>query len=295
MVHRICTGQTMAETPAPRLHVIPARSAPVAAVIARGPTDWFQVLRWDTAAGIVEPGAWLHGTLYPRRCDVSPDGSLLCAFVRASRPPPWDAYFAVSKLPWLTALAAWRIGSTYAAPCQFHPDGALALGLDPDTPPDHGSYAGPMRALTPYPRTDASIWTVANVANELRRGWRPVDAGPAAAAAAAAPVAAAELVIEHPRPGGEASLLLVHGGHRFGGGTVEGVEAHYLVREGGDLRLLEDVIWADWDAAGRLLAATADGALEIRGPSGDERPAWRHQLGERRPDPREAPGWAQRW
>jgi len=286
----------MTQTPPPRLHVIPAAGCPVAAVLARGPSSWFQVLRWDTASGAVEPGAWLHATVYPRRCDVSPDGTLLCAFILAGRPPPWDSYFAVSKLPWLTALAAWRVGSTYAAACQFHGDGTLALGFAPDTPPDHGSYPGRLGALTPHPPVDASIWTVADLAGELRRGWRPAGEERSAAATAQTPARSAELVIERERPGGGAALELVHAGHDMRGMWTEGAEVHYVVREGDHRALLEDVAWAEWDAAGRMLVATRGGALEVRerGPAGWE-PSWRHAVGVGEPAPAEAPAWAGSW
>jgi hypothetical protein len=286
----------MTTTPPPRVHVIPARAAPVAAVVARGPSRWCHVLRWDLAAPAVEPGAWIRATIYPRRCDVSPDGSLLCAFVLASKAPPWDSYYAVSKLPWLTALAAWRVGSTYAAPCEFHPDGGLALGFAPGTTPDHGSFPRPLRALTPLPESPASVWAVSNLANELRRGWRLSAADRAAAATSATPASAAELVIERERPGGGARLLLVHAGHDFRQRAVEGVQAHYALEEGGLMRLLEGVGWADWDAEGRLLAATTDGALEIREPGANGwTTGWRHHVPAGIPEPRPAPEWAGRW
>jgi hypothetical protein len=297
MLKGICTGHAMTQTPPPpRLHVIPARGAPVAAVLARGPSSWFHVLKWDTAAGAVERGAWLRATIYPRRCAVSPDGTLLCSFILAGRPAPWDSYFAVSKLPWLTALAAWRVGSTYAAPCQFHADGTLALGFPPDTPPDHGSYSRALGTLTPYPPTHASIWAVADLANELRRGWRVSDAATAAAAVAAAPSPAAEVVIERRSPNDEAELQLVHAGHDHGAPWVEGAEVHYVVAHAGRRTLLDGVVWADWDASGRMLVATEDGALEVREPRNERwRPVWRHELGDHRPDPVEAPDWARRW
>lgn len=286
----------MAQTPPPRLHVIPARSAQLAAVLARGPSSWFQVLRWDLETGSVEPGAWIHATIYPRRCDVSPDGSLLCAFILASRPSPWDSYFAISKLPWLTALAAWRVGSTYAAACQFHPDGTLALGFSPATTPDHGSYPRPLGALTPLPAGGRDLWATANLAGELRRGWQVAGREAADAAAAVTPVATAVIVIERDRPGGGAALELVHAGHDLRGPWFEGADVHYVMRDGGRRAPVEGAAWADWDASGRLLVATFDGALEVRERSGvGWEPTWRHDLGGRSPEPCEAPEWAQRW
>jgi hypothetical protein len=286
----------MTQTPPPRLHVIPARSAPVAAVLARGPSSWFQVLRWELDAGLVEPGAWIHATIYPRRCDISPDGRLLCSFILASRPPPFDSYFAVSRLPWLTALAAWRVGSTYAAACQFHPDGTLALGFPPETPPDHGSYPGRLGSLTPHPPGGRDVWATAAVVHELRRGWRIVGEDDAREAVAVTPAAGAAIVIERDRPSGEFALELVHAGHDHRGGWVEGAEVHYVVRAGERRALAEGVTWADWDAAGRLLVATADGAIEVREDStGGWRPVWRHDLRGRTPEPGAAPDWACHW
>ena len=92
----------------PRLYAITAAAAPVAAVIART-SGWFMVARWDLATGAVEPGAWLRGKIYARRCDLSPDGRLLYYFAMKGGKP----FHAVSWLPWLTALALWRDNSTY--------------------------------------------------------------------------------------------------------------------------------------------------------------------------------------
>jgi hypothetical protein len=65
MLEGICTEDAMTQTPPPpRLHVIPARGAAAAAVLARGTSSWFHVLRWDTAAGVVGQGAWLRTTIY---------------------------------------------------------------------------------------------------------------------------------------------------------------------------------------------------------------------------------------
>ena len=49
-------------------------------------------------------GAWFKGNLYPRRCDLSPDGRRLCYLALKNGPPDvgWDvgaAYLAVSRLP----------------------------------------------------------------------------------------------------------------------------------------------------------------------------------------------------
>jgi hypothetical protein len=86
----------------------------VVAVLRRGPSNWCHLGRWDLAAGSFHPGAWLRGTIYPQRCDLSPDGSWFCGFV-LKHPATWRAqpsYILVSRLPWLSALAAWRTDGT---------------------------------------------------------------------------------------------------------------------------------------------------------------------------------------
>lgn len=101
--------------PPPRLFGIPARDAPVVAVLRRCPSDWAHVGRWDVDAPTFRGGTWLHGTLYPQRCDLSPDGRYLCYFTLASH-ARWSAgwtYIAVSRLPWLTAMAAWGTDGTW--------------------------------------------------------------------------------------------------------------------------------------------------------------------------------------
>jgi hypothetical protein len=92
----------------PRIFGIRAIRAPVVAVLARGPSRWMRLGRWDVERDTYEHGAWLAGTVYPERCDLSPDGRWLAYF--ALKPSSrWDAgwtYVAVSRLPWFTALAA---------------------------------------------------------------------------------------------------------------------------------------------------------------------------------------------
>ena len=66
---------------APRIYALVAANAPTAIVFRRGPSDWWHLGRWDLETGGFESGAWLRGRLYPRRCDLSPDGALLLAFI----------------------------------------------------------------------------------------------------------------------------------------------------------------------------------------------------------------------
>src|SRR4029450_1417783 len=92
-------GHHMAPRTPPRIFGIPAARAPIVAVLRRGPSDWSHVGRWDVAAGVYEPGAWIRANLYPQRCDLSPDGRWLCYFTLKGG-AHWaagDTYVAISR------------------------------------------------------------------------------------------------------------------------------------------------------------------------------------------------------
>jgi hypothetical protein len=127
---------------APRIYCIPATRAPVAAVLARGPSDWVRLGRWDVEHDEYEHGAWLAGTVYPQRCDLSPDGRWFAYF--ALKPSStWDAgstYIAVSRLPWFACSLRRRTppGSRRGGP-EFGRVVEVDLSADepdPQPPPD---------------------------------------------------------------------------------------------------------------------------------------------------------------
>jgi hypothetical protein len=68
-----------------------------------------------------------RSTIYPQRCDLSPDGRWFAYFaLKASAERELGpTYIAISRLPWLTALAAWGIGSTRRRGMQFVQDRAV--------------------------------------------------------------------------------------------------------------------------------------------------------------------------
>jgi hypothetical protein len=101
-----------------RLFVILARDAPVGVIFRRGPANWTQVIRWNTATDAFDAGQWFKGRIYERRCDLSPSGEKLIYFAAKHhlRNPDrsyMDSWTAISKIPYLTALALWPNGGTY--------------------------------------------------------------------------------------------------------------------------------------------------------------------------------------
>ena len=277
---------------APRIFGIAAVRAPVVAVLRRGPSDWSHVGRWDLARGVYEPGAWLHGTLYPQRCDLSPDGRWLCYFT-LSGTARWTAgatYVALSRLPWLTALAAWGTCGTWTRGLHFVEDRRVWQVR----PPDEGD-------ATPCRETLGLAFTPpASFAVERRRGWvETPDTPPRAPDDTWDERRADAVTMEKPRPGSNGATRLVVRG-RFAAFRSsmpgEAKAVRYELLEPGGMRPLEDAQWADWDAEGEMLVATIDGRLQVRDPVPDGTPVrWEADLSRLTPDPRPAPEEARRW
>lgn len=276
----------------PRLFGIQARDAPVVAVLRRGPSEWWQVGRWDLARLVYEPGAWFHGTLYPQKCDLSPDGRwlLYSAMKQGSTWAAGDIYEAISRLPWLTALAAWNAGTTYTRGFHFHTVPGPSAAGDPD-----------VGDATPCLRRYAiNLTRPVQFAVERRRGWtESVDTPPRERGGAWDEQRRVEM--EKPQPGRDGCRLQVTGSYAAFRGMPDARDpAEYSLVRDEELYVLEGVQWADWDSTGRLLTATTTGRLEVHGvddrsgaPSGDA--DFSVDLSTARPDPQPPPDWAQEW
>jgi hypothetical protein len=118
------------QIPSPRIFVITARDADAAVIFRRGPSDWFHLLKWDMADDTFQAGAWFKGSMYPEKCDLSPDGALLLYFVlRGSmlQTSYTHAWTAVSRAPWMEALGLWPQGMTYGGGGRFLSNRHIAI------------------------------------------------------------------------------------------------------------------------------------------------------------------------
>ena len=275
----------MMATVPPRIYCIPAIKAPIVAVFRRGPTNWSHVGRWDLGERRYEPGAWLRGRIFPRRSDLSPDGRFLCYF--AHKPSAtWEhgeAYVALSKLPWLTALHAFGTCGTWTRGYYFTED---------------KDCENPEYTKLPIPYGLRSI-SVVQFANERRRGWEespdspqrdPKDAWDERRNAR----------IQKRQPGRDCLLCvesLGWAGGEFGvDQAVDGLRVGYWLEVDGEIQLLNDLQWADWDQEGHLLVATRSGKLQVWSLDGDgSKVLFEEDLSLSEPNPVPAPAWAQRW
>ena len=253
------------------------------AVFRRGPTNWSHVGRWDLDNNIYEPGAWLGGRIFPRRSDLSPDGRYLCYFAHkpSARWKHGEAYVALSKLPWLTALHAFGTCGTWTRGYFF---------TEEDMPD------GPEEVKLAIPYHLRSIPAV-QFANERRRGWEEAPDSP--------PRDPKDMWDERrnarmrkPQPNGHRVLCvesLGWAGGEFESG-VDGLRVQYSLEDEGNLEVLDDLQWADWDRDGRFLVATRTGKLQMWDMSGNDRKIlFEEDLSLLEPNPQPSPAWAQRW
>ncbi|MDJ0923109.1 MAG: hypothetical protein QNJ77_00995 [Acidimicrobiia bacterium] len=270
---------------APRIYCIPATAAAIVAVVRRGPSDWVHVGAWHTDEGRYEPGAWFHGVIYPQKCDLSPDGRwlLYSAMKVGSAWPAGDIYEAVSRLPWLTALAAWNSGTTYTRGMHFIDDPAESDAGHPDV--------GEARPLL---RRYGLRWTLpGQYAVERRRGWVESADSPSPGEGDWWDERRRAVMTKR-QPQGRASLFVEGRYAAFRTGEPSDEPPVYWLETGDDMQLLDDVQWADWDEAGRLLVATAGGLLETRSLD-DGATHVIADVSAPEPDPRPPPAWAEEW
>lgn len=271
----------------PRLFGITASDADVVAVLRRGPSGWCQLGRWDLTGPGYQPGAWLRGSLYPQRCDLSPDGRWFCAFVLRSRRSTWAAggtYVSVSRLPWLTALAVWSTDGTWSRGASLVADrGRWEVGE-----PEVGD-AGPLHA-----RLGMAVNPAITFAVERRRGWvETSDTPPQDPDDFWDERRAARVRMEKTQPGG--GLRLVVSGRYAAFRSGRSGSLRYELDPGDGPHPLPGVQWADWASDGRLLVATTTGALEVRHASDTRVVQWTTDLSVLTPDPQPAPAAATRW
>ena len=151
-----------------RLSLVFAAGVSIAVIIRRGPSNWFHVIKWNTATDTFELGQWLHGKIYAERCGLSPDG-LLFVYFAAKRSHVRktegyrETYTAVSKPPYLTALAMWPEGSTWGGGGRFTKNLTLCLAYGNGrtrTPHDSKTEIFMSHMPIPHPNHPSGLLTI---------------------------------------------------------------------------------------------------------------------------------------
>jgi hypothetical protein len=274
---------TEGQEPHCRLYAILARDGRSAVVFRRGPSRQVRLLRWWLAGDTIEPGQWLMGRIYERRCDLSPDGELLVYFA-AKWETPAATWTAISRPPYLTALAFWPKGDAWGGGGHFLGERMLGLNHGAVVPPIRGRGAAPRKPWhplpddTPDPMPGGLIVTlVADWAGHgedspiedarlARDGWLLRSAGRRAPYGSRRQVFIEFLepeVYERPSPHALANPIVLRRllraiGERNGRWNVEDFEL--CAADSTVVRALTGCNWADWQANGDLLFSI-DGRL----------------------------------
>lgn len=147
--------------------------------------------------------------------------------------------------------------------------------------------------------TASRLIPIIQFANEQRRGW--VEAPDSPPRSKGGPWDENRNVRLHkPQPSGPWRLRVESVG--WAGGefgveqAIDGLRVTYALETEGNIQLLDDVQWADWDAQGRLLVATRSGQLQMRDLRHRQDPIlFEVDLAAAQPAPTPAPAWAQSW
>lgn len=264
----------------PRLHALLATNAPIVVVFRRGPSDWFQILKWDLAANNVEPGVWVRGKLYPRRCDVSHDGRYTCTmFIKGT--DEFNVFVVISRLPWLAPLESWDEGDTWGRGWRFADHrafGVLGQRLD------RGRGLKPLRLRRGTPR---------QFEQELHRGWSEADDSPR-------PIAGdtwdeqRRAIIHKQQPDGRFRLRATFPASAADASAEWASPTYELLEDSRVISPLEPVQWADWSPDGRLLTASIDGKLRAT-DAAHQSCSFDFDISQLKPNPQPAPDWAANW
>ena len=318
---------TAKNMPPPRLHVLLAREAPVAVILKRGPTQWAQMILWDTKRDIFTPGQWFKGRVYENKCDLSPDGKLLIYFVlkgNSVQPDYGYTWTAISKPPYFTALALWKEHGTWGGGGHFIDNKTVRIYVPKDSfHPDH-----PPRGITVLD-SDSRVTLNMERRDQVRRAhWQMVSNGRDVQDGYKAILASLNkdtsdhqldvdgdwyqlLDMEMEGQSGNGWLVKLNPPtiwrkqyanytiekHYFGYRRDRGeINKLYIVQnKTGEKILLSEATWADFDQQGRLFFAKEGKLFAAALEHGALNLTELADFNGSKPDPQPAPDWAQKW
>lgn len=244
-----------------RLSIILATDAPKGVILRRGPSDWVQLILWNTHDDTFAEGQWFKGRIYAERCDLSPDGTKFIYFAAKHHVPfsrsdeMTNTWTAISKPPYFTALALWSGGgTTHGGGGYFEDDLTICL-----------------RAFNnPYKDHVPPDWFHINTGNcdhdassELRRlkqsGWKIISR---ATYAPRDPTSdwqkalyATPEIHQKEDVGHNYRLTMQENGYNYKQYGDRSVITYTLQRKRDQAEFLISDTWADWDQQGRFVYA----------------------------------------
>lgn len=283
-----------------RLDALLARKAPVAVLFRRGPSQWVQLITWNTRDDQFEAGQWFHGRVYERRCDLSPDGTKLIYFASKFTGATMNdreytfAWTAISKPPYWTALALWPKGDCWHGGGLFTSARDVWLNHRPAQATPHPDHRPRGLRVTPNEDAYGEDWPVWSRRME-RDGWCLAQAGQYDLQRGGGWETKRIETWKKASPDGETTLRyqLMSIDFKEPGGPYHVV---YSVKQTDMPQwTLPSARWADWDQQGRLVW-TSEGRV-YAGRIEDN--AWTStmlaDLNDNQPEQIPSPEWARSW
>lgn len=281
-----------------RLFMVFARRSPIAVIFRRGPSKWVQLIKWNTRTDVFEPGQWFKGRIYERRCDLSPDGSLLIYFAqKISAKSKKDteytyAWTAISKPPFLTALALWPKGDCWHGGGLFKNGRVILLNHKPAVARPHEKHKPHGLLVIPNRKARGEDDPIFSQRLErdgwiLKDAWKIENRGYPKLFHTVQPE-----VREKVGPGRKHAIRLTR--------SIEHLDysEEFAVRPVKQSLMTEiaRASWADWDQQGRLVFAR-DGKIFAASIRDNESLAedLLIDLNQSRPEPLAPPEWATKW
>jgi hypothetical protein len=304
-----------------RLFVLLARTAPVAVILRRGPSDWVQMIHWDTKNDVFTPGQWFHGRIYERTADLSPNGQLIVYSTYKpgnlkANPDYGDSWTAVSKAPYFTALALWPYAGAWEGGGYFADDDSLLLNhWLMENRASHPQHQPPSHLQ--ILENDGGIYASGSVfEHRLRRdGWQLQNAPERIRVRPFVPqiegtqreisVASDKPIIRYKKVRNTRllcigfvnhRLLMDHGLYRHSPYNVIPVYRYRMIEESLNKEVhLPGITWADFDQRNRLVLARNGKIFAARIDAGGLALTELADFNANTPEAIEAPAWAKKW
>lgn len=290
--------------PPPRLFVLLARNAPVGVILRRGPSKWVQMIKWHTDTDTFEAGQWIRARVYETSSHLSPNGEFIICDIRNDRnriEGIGGKWTAVSKPPYFAALAVW---TAYSLGAYFVDDITLRIYTDSKwlrvlsqpteiriIPDDEAQGFNEINTEVTTAATWQEIQRGEDVTDRLkdnldlyeRLDWAKGDGW---------------LTKYDPssiirRQVGTYAIEQHFYGHRFKSGRIY---KYGLVTVSNNLIYeLKGANWADFDQQGRLVLARDGKLFSAALQHGEMVYTELADFNANKPEPVEAPDWAQRW